>query len=278
MTTTPVPATRRPPPRVGILVDTSRYAEHIRRALRALQCSTFVFSTVEELSGLGRRGLDFLLVEPPEGELVEVSVWIGEVQAAVPDTPLLSVFTGRNEVLDEARHVFRGSLRPSKRFFSELVKDLMKLLQLQAEPVIRFGEYEFRPDRRSVKFLDRSIVMSEPEFDVALELFFHAHRVVSIGQLRRLLPSRRGSALGWSDEALLRWIGALPWALEMQRCGWDLKTMGAETVTVGQLRGQKKASGKASGKAPGMRAAASPSTEGCGGDLTAQFAAGGISC
>jgi len=268
--TTPVPVTRRPPPRVGILVETSRYAEHLRRALRALQCSTFVFSTVKDLSGLGRRGLDFLLVEPPEGGLVDLSAWVGEIQAVMPATSLLSVFTGRNEVLGGARHVFKASLRPSKRFFSELVKDLKKILQLQAQPLIRFGEYEFRPDGLSVKFLDRSIVMSEPEFDVALELFFHADRVVSIAQLRRLLPSRRGSALGWSDEALLRWIGALPWALEMQRCGWELKTMGAETVTLGRLRAQK--------KMPGVRAAVPAPTGGRGGALMAQLAAGGVAC
>ena len=266
----PVPATRRPPPRVGILVETSRYAEHLRRALRALQCSTFVFSTVKELSGLGRRGLDFLLLEPPEGGLVDLSAWVGEIRNVVPGTPLVSILTGRNEVLDDARHVFKASLRPSKRFFSELVKDLKKILQLQAQPLIRFGEYEFRPDGLSVKFLDRSIVMSEPEFDVALELFFHADRVVSIAQLRRLLPSRRGSALGWSDEALLRWIGALPWALEMQRCGWELKTMGAETVTLGRLRAQK--------KMPGLRAAVFVPTEGRGNALTAQLAEGGVSC
>jgi len=140
-----VPATRRPPPRVGILVESNRYAEHLRRALRALHCSTFVFATAEELSGLGWRGLDFLLAEPPEGDLADVSEWVGEIQRMVPDASLLSVFTGRNEILDDARHVFKGAIRPSKRFFSELVKDLMKMLELQAEPLIRFGNMNSGP-------------------------------------------------------------------------------------------------------------------------------------
>lgn len=119
----------------------------------------------------------------------------------------------------------------------------MKIMGLKTRPLVRFGAYEFRPDQRAVGFLDRSIVMSEPEFDVALEIFFHAHRALGISELRRVLPARRGVAAGWSDEALLRWVQALPWALEMQRCGWELKTLGSDAVILSRLHRQRKAPG-----------------------------------
>ena len=76
--------------------------------------------------------------------------------------------------------------------FSQMYCDLRAILgthQARAdEPTIRCGGYRLDPASRTVSFADQVIGLGEVEFDIAIEFFYQAGRVVTINWLLLMVP------------------------------------------------------------------------------------------
>lgn len=198
----PAPATR-PVRRVGVLGRALREREYARRVLRALGIAPWVFTHVDELTALGddvaRLGLLFV------GDVPEVD--IGDTPGVLSSLGTRVVPLARMETDPAPKRHLRGRPPAVAPSFDDFYRTILMSLRARglacAAPMpLVWGAYSFQPVDRSVSIAGRPQRLDPVTFDIALELFFNAGRVLSIPRLRQMLNPVRGARRFWGNEII----------------------------------------------------------------------------
>jgi len=203
----PVAPVTRPARRIGVLGHTLREREYARRVLRALGVAPLVFTSVDELTALGddmaRLNLLFLGDAPPTDR---------EDEVALPPAVLSSIGSKLVQLAHAdsgpapTRHLrARPPMQPPS--FDDFYRDILLVLQARglgcATPKpLTWGAYSFHPLERSVSFAGRTRRLDPVTFDLALEFFFNAERMLSLARLRRMMNPVRGARRFWGNELI----------------------------------------------------------------------------
>ena len=67
---------------------------------------------------------------------------------------------------------------------------------------LTWGAYSFHPLERSLSFAGRTRRLDPVTFDLALEFFFNAERMLSLARLRRMMNPVRGACRFWGNELI----------------------------------------------------------------------------
>ncbi len=247
----PAPATG-PARRIGVLGHALREREYARRVLRALGIAPLVFTSVEELAAMGddmaRLNLLFL------GDMPEVQ------REGAPD--VLSSMASKVVLLAHVettpaptRHL-RGRPPAVAPSFDDFYRTMLLSLKSRGlgcavpKPLV-WGAYSFHPMDRSLSFAGRTQRLDPVTFDIALELFFNAERVLSIPRLRQMLNPVRGARRFWGNEIIGTMTDVVD-ALELRGAhGWRLEHCEPEAFRLDRVPMGSMESIRATGSAPG---------------------------
>ncbi|MDM0012237.1 hypothetical protein QTH87_07275 [Variovorax sp. J22P168] len=240
---------------VAVLAYTPRSRELMRRVLRSMGYAPRVFSNFDELLQTGPRAARFemlFLGDMPETDSHGRTI-LKELMAVIgPAVPVLHAPLKR-PVRSRTRAVsVDGVHLASPLFFGDLVKAMLTFLVSHGfsspSPRLAWGDYSFRPADCSVG-IGASFVQLDPvSFDVALEFFHHAGRVLAIRHLERMLPSGTHGASWHRIDNLACTIADLRVAMQLDAAlGWAL-----EEVQAGSYRLQRSERRAEAGAAPGL--------------------------
>ncbi|MDZ4358965.1 MAG: hypothetical protein U1B84_21515 [Variovorax sp.] len=192
--------------RIGVLGRVLREREYARRVLRALGIAPWVFTSTDELVALGDDmarlsllflgdvpGLDREGGLPVSAVLSSLGTKVVLLEDAAPERPPARQLRGRPPVV-----------APSFDDFHRIVLHSLKARGLACATPAPFvwGAYSFDPVDRRVTFPGQSQQLDPVTFDLALEFFFNAGRVLTIPQLRQMLNPTRGAARFWGNEMI----------------------------------------------------------------------------
>lgn len=197
----------------------------MRRALRSQGYAPLVFTSLDELSAMGKgaRTLDLLLLgDLPEKDDEGNPVLEGVRNVVGPHLPMLSV-----RLQPVPAH--GGSDTVSARFFSDLHGLILSFLAANGFETVRsrlvWDDYSFDPFTRVVAFERRETRLDPVAFDVALELFFNADQRVTRAALRLMLPSGERGHVLYRIDNIGSVIKDVRSALKLRGLhGWTLET------------------------------------------------------
>lgn len=221
--------------RAGVLAYTPRSREYTRRVLRALGYSPLVFTSIDEILGLGTRAstLDVVVLgDAPDTDSHGRSVVEALITAVGPDVPLLQApLVKRPRAAPRLNEADGVATTP--RFFSDLYRAILSFLDshgLASTPrLLCWDRYAFHPIERIVAFNDEEVKLDGVDFDIALELFFTAGQPVSKRWLRSMLPSGEQGANWHRIDNIGCTVDDLRVALQLHGpSGWTLETLGDE--------------------------------------------------
>lgn len=188
----------RPARRIGVLGHALREREYARRVLRALGVAPLVFTSIDELATLGDRLNLLFLADVPEAASEEAPDVLSLMGTKI--VPLAQ------EAPAPTRHL-RGRPPVAAPAFDDFYRSILLSLRTRGlacampTPLV-WGAYSFQPMDRSVSFPGRTQRVDPVTFDLALEFFFNAERVLSIPRLRQMLNPVRGARRFWGNELI----------------------------------------------------------------------------
>jgi hypothetical protein len=202
--------------------------EDVRRVLRALGRSPFVFEDMDELKSIGERikHIEMLLLVCPDCIALPNQLLIGQARKITSECIPMFVAVGRGRLLitqgQDKEEMAAGPFSFSDLY--SLLHDFSNRHGIRIAPSVpRWGRYRFHVQLQMVALGSARVKLAPCDFDLAIELFFGMNRLVPLRRLRSIVTVYGGRE---AEESLISRIAHLQLTLHLNAThGWRLESV-----------------------------------------------------